>query len=257
MPEVAFCRPLLRGAKGGDVIAHKRALSRWDSTVYPWHQFSPFFGEYMEKAVKEFQRHKNIQATGKIGERTHTELERAKRQRGKINEPAFDAYAIDLARDFCRAFVKTPEERKREAIVAAGFYWHENRMRISYSQYRPFQRGRPPWVPSRWDCSAFVTCCYEAGGAADPNGRGYDGLGYTGTLVSHGASIAQSALEPGDLVFYGSSWGKPGFPAGSPTHVALYVGWHFDQQMVLSLGSYPMGFYALKYRGVNHYRSYF
>ena len=253
-PNVSFARPLIRGNRGSDVTAHKRAISRWNPKVYPWGPFTDVFGAYLEQAVKEFQRAHGIQATGRIGRTTHEALERTRRHGSK--QWAFDQRAIDLARAYHQAHSQTPEEMFRDRIVSAAGYWYEHRGGISYSQYRPFQRGKPPWVPSRWDCSGFVTCCYEAGGAPDPNGRGYDGLGYTGTLVDNGSPVSRDQLKLGDLVFYGSSWGRPGFPAGSPTHVALYAGRHNGIQMVRSLGSYPMGFYRIDYRSINHCRTY-
>jgi hypothetical protein len=64
---------------------------------------------------------------------------------------------------------------------------------------------------------------YEAAGFDDPNGRGYDGYGYTGTLVAHGRAVKRSEIQPCDLVFYGSASPRPGFPAGAPTHVGMVM----------------------------------
>jgi len=94
---------------------------------------------------------------------------------------------------------------------------------ISYSQSRPIQLVGPDHLPTHGDCSGSVTMIYEAAGFADPNGRGYDGYGYTGTLVAHGHPVKRSDIQPCDLVFYGSSSARPGFPAGSPTHVAMVM----------------------------------
>ena len=44
---------------------------------------------------------------------------------------------------------------------------------------------------------------------------GYNGFGYTGTLINHGTRVSASNLRLGDLVFYG----RYGI-----THVAIYVG---------------------------------
>jgi cell wall-associated NlpC family hydrolase len=54
----------------------------------------------------------------------------------------------------------------------------------------------------RLDCSEFVTLVYKAAGVVDPNGRGYNGTGYTGTLVANGTRTSNP--QPGDLVFYGT-----------------------------------------------------
>lgn len=250
-PNVRFFRELREGMSGSDVIAHKRALSRARPDLYEWAQFTPYAGPFFLDAVVRWKQSKGLGTQRVLGGRAHESLERTHRK-GSATEWAFDSRAIQLAQDYYDAHSKTPEQRVREAIVAAAAYWYSHRSQIMYSQYRPFQRGRPPWVPSRWDCSGFVTCCYEAGGAPDPNGRGYDGLGYTGTLIEHGSPVAKANLKAGDLVFYGSSWGKPGFPAGSPTHVAVYAG----NGLVYSMGSYPMGLYAVGYRPINHCRTY-
>jgi hypothetical protein len=66
-------------------------------------------------------------------------------------------------------------------------------------------------LPIKIDCSAFATLCYKAAGLPDPNGLGYNGSGFTGTLEAHGK--ATSNPQPGDLVFW-----------SGPNHVAVYVG---------------------------------
>jgi hypothetical protein len=255
MIEVTHCRTITEGMIGNDVIAVKRALSRWNPKVYPWQKFTPVAGPFLMNVVVEYKRrHKLGNLTRAIGPTMYESLERARTPK---NEPAFDKFAIQLIKDFCESFTKTPEQRIREAIVNAGFFWYHHRSEISYSQARPFQKKKPPSIPSRWDCSAFVTNCHYAGGAPDPNGRGYDGLGYTGTLKNQGVRVGSvNDLMPGDLVFYGFSSGKPGFNPGDPTHVALYVGKFNGIPSVLSLGSYPMGFYRYNYRSINQRRHY-
>jgi hypothetical protein len=250
-PQVKFAREIIQGMAGKDVIAHKRAISRARPDLYQWTAFTDYAGDFFMDAVVKWKISKGLGRERVLGGRAHESLERTHRQ-GSATEWAFDARAIQLAQEHWDVYTKTPEQLARETIVAAAAYWYSHRYQIAYSQYRPFQRGRPPWVPSRWDCSGFVTCCYEAGNAPDPNGRGYDGLGYTGTLMERGTTVSRYNLKPGDLVFYGSSLGKPGFPAGSPTHVALYAG----DGAVYSQGSFPMGFYPVAYRTINHCRTY-
>lgn len=243
---VAFCRSLKVGKRGRDVVAHKRALSHAAPDLYPWMDFTGYFGTRFSEAIGKWQKRKGMVVTGRVGEITHEALERAKDRNG---DPAFDAYAIKLAKDFCEEFTHSP----REDMLDAGFYWYANRYQILYSQARPMLLGYPPWVPRRWDCSGFVTACYYAANAPDPNGRNYDGLGYTGTLVEHGTKISQSQAKPGDLVFYGFVTNpKPGFPYGAPTHVAINVG----NGMVLSMGSYPMSHYTISYREIHSIRTY-
>lgn len=249
-PNVPFCRTLQKGLSGDDVVAHKRAISRAFPDLYPWWKqgFSKVYGEQFADAVARAQIKMNFTATGKITKEFHDAVEK-KRAENKPTEWAFDDYAIHLATKHCRIEQKTI----RQKIVDAAFFWYGHRADIRYSQYRPMQLRRPPQVPDRWDCSGFLTNCHYAGGASDPNGRGYDGLGYTGTLMSTGRKCTFDEMQPGDAIFYGYSVERPGFPKGSPTHVALYVG----KGMVLSLGSYPMGYYEYDYRrDINHYRRY-
>lgn len=78
------------------------------------------------------------------------------------------------------------------------------------------------------NCSGYITTVYFAAGAPDPNGRGYDGLGYTGVEVGRGVQVPLAAIDLLDLVFYGRTLvPSPAFPVGSPTHVAVYIGGGF------------------------------
>lgn len=256
-PNVRFCRPMMVGVAGADVRGHKRAVSRACPDLYPWMEFTDYFGKRFEKAVQGFQRDHGIQATGKIGRATHEALERA-HAHGSKTEWAFQRYEVELIEAFCEDYVKTPEERVREAVVAAGRFWLAHALEIRYSQFRPFELGKPPWVPARWDCSAFVTNCHYAGGAKDPNNRGYDHQGYTGTLMDTGVVVGDfHDLDPGDLIFYGyTTHETPAFPKGSPTHVALYEGFVSGVPCVISNGSYPMARRVFDYRRINHLRHY-
>ncbi len=255
-PDVKFARDITRGATGKDVVAHKRALSRAAPGRYPWHDFTPYAGDRFMRAVMSWKRSKNMNSLPVLGRAAHEALERTHKK--DSTEWAFDKVAIDLAHDYWELAKQRPEQHVREGIVSAGFFWYAHRGRIAYSQARPFQLGKPVWVPSRWDCSAFVTSCHYAGGAPDPNGRGYDHQGYTGTLIDHGVRVPTvDQLDPGDLIFYGHSRPQPGFPAGAPTHVALYVGVRNGEHRILSHGHYPMGYYTYDYRSdLNEFRHY-
>lgn len=244
-PEVAFCRDLRRGVTGDDVIAHKRAVSRAFPSLYPWpvKGFSPFYGEYFEKAVKQANARMGLE-TKIINKASHEALEK-RHAKNKPREWAFDAFAIHHAREYCQAHA-TKETRAQ--IVEAGFYWYAHRARIAYDQNRPGQMRKPPLIPTEWDCSMFVINCYYAGGAPDPSGLGYSGYGYTGNLWDRGRKIEYENILPGDIILYGFTTNpRPGFPYGSPTHTALYTG----LGMVLSMGSYPMSYRDWNYRSVN------
>lgn len=63
-------------------------------------------------------------------------------------------------------------------------------------------------LPLTTDCSGFVTLCYFLAGAPDPNGRRYDGEGWTGTLLAHMTAVAPDDVQPGDVVVYGAAPGR-------------------------------------------------
>lgn len=84
---------------------------------------------------------------------------------------------------------------------------------IHYAQTRPIP-GTFKQSPVNTDCSGFATIAYRDSGAPDPNGRGYDGQGYTGTLWSYGKPVSKP--QPGDLVFYGE-------PSQTSAHVAVMI----------------------------------
>lgn len=73
----------------------------------------------------------------------------------------------------------------------------------------------------RTDCSGSASLIYKLAGCPDPSARGFDGYGYTGTMIAHGRQLITQveSLLVGDLIFY--KWdGRPGIP----DHVAVYVG---------------------------------
>jgi peptidoglycan hydrolase-like protein with peptidoglycan-binding domain len=91
-------------------------------------------------------------------------------------------------------------------------------------EYGPATAGaveRAKWALGFPDDAGFATLCYAWSGADDPNGLGYSGQGYTGTLLQHMNHIPQAAVQPGDLVVWGPAPGH---------HVAL----------VLAIGADPL-----------------
>jgi len=222
---VPFCRPLRSGARGLDVVAVKRTLSR--AGFMQWGAFTQAWGPAATEACRRFQASTGLAQSGQYERATHDALLQATRK-GHPTESAWDAYGRTLMEQFCAAVGE--EARVRRAIVDAARFWQTRRADIDYSQVRPFELKRPPEVPARIDCSGFVTICHLAGGANNPNvERGkrlpYNGLGYTGTLLNGGRRCAVEELRPGDLVFYGfTTTPGPAFPLNSPTHVALWLG---------------------------------
>jgi cell wall-associated NlpC family hydrolase len=133
--------------------------------------------------------------------------------------------------------------------VAEAYWGLSNNGLFVYRQFRPMVVNlHNPDARNKTDCSAFVTACYRGGNAPDPNGRAYDGFGYTGTLWPRGVPIASPG--PTDLAFYGNMGPRFGY---APSHVAIVVepGW------VISFGHTPISKYRLgyrsDYRGSRHY----
>ncbi|KPI14958.1 hypothetical protein OK074_8545 [Actinobacteria bacterium OK074] len=86
---------------------------------------------------------------------------------------------------------------------------------IHYSQTRPMPINVAKYhLPLSTDCSGFATIMAKWSGAGDPNGSGFNGYGYTGTMLDHCEHISAAATLPGDLVVFGA---HPG------THVVVLL----------------------------------
>jgi hypothetical protein len=239
------CRPVKEGMRGRDIVAYKRALSRAGFIEWEDAKFTPYAGPFFTKAVKHFQHNRGLAQDGQIGAVTHNKLLDARRK-SDTSESAWDLYSIDMYKDFCDAF-----NEHRDGIIDAARYWWSINSKINYAQIRPIINLKPPAYSALMDCSWYATICYFAGNAEDPNGRGFDGQGYTGTLLAHGRRITRDKLKPADLVFYGFHSGGPAFPTGAPTHVALYAGGGKVYSMGSSVGP---SFYDINYRSdINAY----
>lgn len=104
----------------------------------------------------------------------------------------------------------------RQRIVAWAKWGVAHEPQIHYQQRRPVDGlSTPGKSPLYTDCSGFVTLCYKWASAPDPNGGGYGGTIYTGTLLRHCSPIRESQLLPGDLVVFGG---------GAGSHVVVMVG---------------------------------
>ncbi len=69
------------------------------------------------------------------------------------------------------------------------------------------------------DCSGFATALCKLAGLADPNGRNYDGSGFTGTMLATLPHYTDpAAANVGALVVFS----HPGVPTGD--HVATVIG---------------------------------
>jgi hypothetical protein len=94
----------------------------------------------------------------------------------------------------------------REKIVTAARWGIEHEPEIHYGEIRPIPLERR--LPLTTDCSGFVTLCYHLAGAPDPNGNGYSGYGWTGTLLRHLRAIGAVDVRKGDIVVWGAYPGR-------------------------------------------------
>jgi peptidoglycan hydrolase-like protein with peptidoglycan-binding domain len=167
---------------------------------------------------------KAIANGGQYGPRTHVKLANY-----------YDAYGASRLQAIRKA-------RAVAAVNAAGIgacnLVITNRGSIHYTQSAARMSGvRNGYVPpqyGKWeDCSsestwiAYVmdrTARRLGGSFPDPNGLGYNGQGYTGTMVTHGIPVnAYAGPSPRTAVFYG-------WPIG-------HVGWKKSMTRVMSHGS--------------------
>jgi cell wall-associated NlpC family hydrolase len=157
---------------------------------------------------------------GEYGPLTAAAVERAKWALGypeercdRTAEPPLFAYleGLPLPREYAARWAARSEQAARALgvraeIVAVARWAVAHAAEIHYAELRPIESlAHPRRLPIRTDCSGFVTLCYAWAGAPDPNGLGYSGQGYTGTLLEHLQRVPPDGVEPGDVVV----WGEP------------------------------------------------
>jgi hypothetical protein len=238
---------------GPDVLAVKRAVWRGGRWQGPASRFDDTFskafalgtgGNVSETGLAGFQRQMKIDDTGQYGDASYQAMRYARVPETfpHAGEPLFDAYAVDLLDQAAHGFVRSPEEmRKAIADYCRGCIgnepiWH-------YAQVRPMTHlGTAPELGGSCDCSSHATGAYFWAEAPDPNHRGYDGYGYTGTLVDNPRVGAPYKI--GDLALYGAS-------TGSTEHViTCYVAGNADSSRWCSHGSEAAPYdVTLNYRG--------
>jgi hypothetical protein len=200
-------RHLKVGSVGRDVRAIQRALrkARFRPKSDPT---TDRFDERVKAQVIEFQRARGLTpADGEIGADEYVALKQF-----------IDAFGRMLIQRAAKAAAEANTTRKK--IVAAARLCFEHRDEIHYTQSTKRMDGvrrklKPPQFPVQEDCSSFVTWCYFAADAPDPNGNNYDLNGFTGDQAPRGTEVTTPRL--GDLVFYGPS-------RSEINHVNLYVG---------------------------------
>lgn len=205
-------RTIKRGMSGPDVRATKYALKA--AGFKKGIVLTNRAGAAWQNNLKAFQRKHKLKVDGQYGAKTHAAL------RPFIARVPYATWLWNHTPKPISASVAIGENL-RERIVNTALFGARHEPSIHYTQSSRRMSGvrgrlRPPAFGRYEDCSSFSTWCYWVAGAADPNGLGYNGQGYTGTLAAHGRLIPPRRARPGDLVFYGG-----GFPY---THVAVYIG---------------------------------
>lgn len=94
----------------------------------------------------------------------------------------------------------------RAALSAKTHFRYAEVRPIPLTQFDRLMNGKAVTVTT--DCSGFATCCYHRAGAPDPNGLGYNGAGFTGTMLDNLTPIPLSKAHPGDLAVFGATPGK-------------------------------------------------
>ena len=109
----------------------------------------------------------------------------------------------------------SPAQRQHLAKLMRALIAHEPQ--VHYAQIRPMRsiHLKAPAYPMTLDCSEAVTCLCKWVGLKDPNGLGYNGRGYTGTLLDHLPHYHDPARAMvGALVVFGP---------GTGAHVAMVL----------------------------------
>ncbi|WP_052434516.1 peptidoglycan-binding domain-containing protein [Streptacidiphilus melanogenes] len=107
------------------------------------------------------------------------------------------------------------DSQVRQQMVDNCLWGVQNQAQIHYAETRPMPINIPKGsLPITTDCSGFATLMAKWSGAGDPNGSGFNGQGYTGTMLQHCQHISAAETLPGDLVVFG---------ADSGTHVVVLV----------------------------------
>lgn len=102
--------------------------------------------------------------------------------------------------------VSTRSEMIKQADWAMA---HEPQIHYAEKRPIPLDAFKAHKLPLTTDCSGFVTSvAYAAGVKPDPNAQGYNGEGYTGTLLQHLPHITRAQALAGDFVVFGPYPGR-------------------------------------------------
>jgi hypothetical protein len=251
-PDCELTRVLVVGCPDApDVEALKRGVSRGGR--WPWQAFDDTYsksfangkdgGNVGDSGVKGVQRQMGLDVDGQVGPDTFDAIRVSVVPEGlpHAGEPLLDATALKLLKEAAKS-PPAPEGGGASALAQYARDSCANEPRIHYSQARPMTHlGVPPSQGFTADCSGHATGCYYEAGWPDPNKSGYNGYGWTGTLVNN--PKVNSPYQVGDLALDGTS-------TGNTTHVVTcFVAGDSQSSQWVSHGSeaapYPV---ALHYR---------
>lgn len=196
----------------------KIGASRYSGGAYPWRSFDMQYNKAIVAWIKDFQYHHGIPATGNYGEATHELMLKLRVPKGypHAGELIFNSVALNiLENEFQRLHPqKNALERVHDMISQLGYAIIENAANIGYTQRRAMNYLfllKPEDVKWDGDCSGTGTglCSWTRLRTGimvpDPNGRHYDGYGFTGTLVANSTAMGKDPkrVEVGDFAMYG------------------------------------------------------
>lgn len=193
-------RVLHSGDTGKDVLAAQRALKKGLKVLglTATNRATGLYGKGTLADVLRFQNRKGITPSGRVGTLTWVAL-----------DPYLDAYGKLLLAPKPKPPTAPGIRVAHEAQVLAAMAPRH------YTQTRPYAGTVALWRTQGGDCSGTSILIYKEAGCPDPNGTGYDGSGYTGSLDKQGVHVEPAQTAPGDLCFYGP---------GSSEHVTVAIG---------------------------------
>lgn len=206
---IPFVREFGPGAQGPDVLAVKRALAKAGHGAGM--ALSSLFGKAAQADLVSFKKMCRLLEDPIYTVQTHGFL-----------APYFDEYGAYL---LSREAVILESARQRGDFTSALRWMLTHKSLFNYAQTRPIPLGLTPFETSSritTDCSGSVTLAAKWARTRDPNGLGFNGQGWTGTLLEHCRHITQGNVRAGDLIVYGYS------PGHHVVGVLDVVGLHVD-----------------------------
>jgi hypothetical protein len=213
---------------GPDVVAYKRTVCRmgrwkpWDPASWD-DSFNNLFsqgrgtGMVGDSGVRGIQRQQGLDQTGWVGEKTFNLMRSARVPDGpNEGEMAMDSVAVNLIEEAWAIYGGDPTPETAADVEGAIVDYCKRSINanpgIHYSQARAMTHlGVPPENGFTADCSGHSTSSYywarkvTSVPVPDPNHSGFNGYGYTGTLINN--PEVKAPYEVGDLAIYGDSYG--------------------------------------------------